>query len=244
MGSISPCFTYKLNVILPKFFPKNSSPKIIDVERVQRIPDIMAPTILRKMGSISPCFTHKPQIIPPKALPQKFFPTMSSQKLFPEKYFPKFLPQKCFPNNYWHRMGAKKVLTSWPQQFWEKWAAFRPVLHTNQKLFSKNSSPRILSPKILPQQLLTSNGCKKNIDIMAPTILGKMGSISPCFTQTKYYSPKILPKIPPKFFSKYSLTSNGCKRFLPSWPQQFWEEWEAFRPVLHKPTIIPKNVIP
>ena len=247
MGSISPCLTHKPKVILPRFFPqyyfarnywhrmgafghhgpnnsekngqhfalfytqtnsyspkilpqeffpKNSSPKIISQEffpnnSFPKISDIewaqTSPTILRKMGSISPCFTHKPKLL--------------SQEVF---------PQNSPPKNYWHRMGAKKILTSWPQQFWENWAAFRPVLHKPTvilpKFFPKNSSP-----KILPQKLFPKNS-----------------------------SPIIL--------SQKLVTSNGRKH-----PQQFWEKWAAFRPVLHtnqsyspkksSPKILPPKII-
>ena len=217
--------------ILPqKWFPKNSSPKILSRKLLTSNGCKTSPTILRKMGSISPCFTHKPKVT-----------------------LPRILPQNSSPKNYWHRMAAQNILTDCPQQFWEKWAAFRPVFHTNQSYSPNNSSPRILpkksSPKMISQEFFPQNSLPKIVDIewvqnifdwLPPTILRKMGSISPCFThKPKVILPKLFKILPPK-----PSTSNGCKRFLTSWPQQFWEKWAAFCPVLHKPRIIAQQLFP
>ena len=86
MGSISPCFTDEdtngPKNIPQEFFPKCSSPQIINIEWVQINLDIMAPAILRKMGSISPCFTHKPNIILPKFFPNNSSPQIITPKLW------------------------------------------------------------------------------------------------------------------------------------------------------------------
>ena len=207
--------------------PKNSSPKIIDVEWVQRIPDIMAPTILRNMGSISPCFTHKPKIIPqkpfpinssPQCLPKNSSPRSISQNVFPKnafpttidiewvqkrfdimaalfytqtkKYSPKILPQEFFPQN-----SAPTIINiEWAQKkYWHhgpnnsgKNGQHFALFYTNQILFSQNSSQD--PPKILPQIFFNIEWVQKIPAIMAPTILRRMGSISPCFTQTNNYS--------------------------------------------------------
>ena len=163
--------------------------------------------------------------------------------ILPQKdYFPKVLPQKLLISNGW-----KNILTSWPQQFWAKWAAFRPALHTKIPM-APNILPQEFFPKSSSPKIINIEWVQKIPDIMALAILRKMGSISPSLLSHQQWFPKkSSPRIlPHKSFPPNSLTSHGCKKILTSLKLNNYEKKRAaFRPVYQWPQkVFPKTLFP
>ena len=145
--------------------------------------------------------------------------------------------------------GWKIFLTSWPQQFWENWAACRIVFNTHwPKIIPQTFFPKNSSPKILPQKLLTSNGCNKFLTSLKlpQQFWGKRAALRPVYTQRYQWPQKFFPKkYFPKILPQKWLTSKGCKNILTSLklPRQLREKRAAFRPVLHtKIPMAPKDL--
>ena len=153
----------------------------------------VAPAILRKMGSISPCFTHK----------DTNGPKNSSQYILSHKFFPQIIDIEWVQKNL--DIMAPAIL--------RKMGSILPCFTHKDTPGPTKSFPNKVFPKSSSPNMINIEWVQINLDIMAPAILRKMGSISPCFTHKdtngpKNYSPKnSFPKVlPPKL-----LTSNGCK---------------------------------
>ena len=189
MGSISSCFTHKDTNGPQKLFPKNSFPKVLPPRWLtsngckQFLRSLKLPQqVWEKRAAFRPVLHTKIPMAP---------------KILPQTSFPKILLPKWLTSN-----GCKKLFTSpkLPQPFWEKRAAFRPVLHTKIPMAPK-SLPQNLFPKSSSPPKNNIEWVQTNLDIMAATILRKKGSISPCFTHKDTNGPNIHPQ---KFVPKSS----------------------------------------
>ena len=255
-------FRPALHTKLP-FFPKNASKNSSPKSFPQKIcPRILPPKIIN-MKWVQKSWHHGPNISEKNGQHFALFYTQTyqrPQKNLPQTFFPKVLPPKSLTSN-----GRQRVLTSWPQQFWEKWAAFRPVLHTKipmapeilpQEFFPKSSSP----------QSINIEWVQKNLDIMAPAILRKMGSILPCFThKPKGILPKFFPKnsspkiLPQKFFPKNSSPKILSQKIIDiEWVQNipnnsgkngqhfalFYTQTKSYSPKNSSPKILPQKILP